>query len=46
LFVCYFVAIKPEIYTPPSVGREVNPLGVATHGQRHKTPGGVNKVSV
>jgi len=37
LFVCLFVEIKnPENYTPPPVGREVNPLGVVTHGQSHK----------
>ena len=41
LFVCLFVGMKPEKYTPPPVGREaalreVTPLGVVTHGQRHK----------
>ena len=37
LFVCLFVGIKPEkVYSASCVGREVNPLGVITHGQRHK----------
>ena len=38
LFVCLFVVgIKPEkLYFASCVGREVNPLGVITHGQRHK----------
>ena len=37
LFVCLFVEIKPEkLYSASCVGREVNPLGVITHGQRHK----------
>jgi len=37
LFVCLFVGIKPEkSYSASCVGREVNPLGVITHGQRHK----------
>ena len=34
LFVCWNKS--PKNYTPPPVGREVNPLGVVTHGQRHK----------
>ena len=35
--VCLFVGIKPEkLYSASCVGREVNPLGVVTHGQRHK----------
>ena len=37
MFVCLFVGIQPEkIYSASCVGREVNPLGVITHGQRHK----------
>jgi len=37
LFVCFFVAIKPEKpYFASCVGREVNPLGVITHGKKHK----------
>ena len=37
LFVCLFVEMKPEkLYSTCCVGREVNPLGAATHGQRHK----------
>jgi len=37
LFVCLFVGIKPEkLCSASCVGREVNPLGVITHGQRHK----------
>jgi len=36
-FVCLFVEIKPEkLYSTSCVGREVNPLGAVTHGQRHK----------
>jgi len=37
--ICLFVCLlepNPKNYTPPPVGREVNPLGVITHGQRHK----------
>jgi len=37
-FLCLFVCLleqNPKNYTPPPVGREVNPLGVITHGQRH-----------
>jgi len=38
LFVCLFVGINPEkLYSTSCVGREVNPLGVTTHGQRHKS---------
>jgi len=40
LFFCFclFVGINPEkLYSVFCGGREVNPLGVATHGQRHKT---------
>jgi len=38
LFVCFFVGIKPgQLYFVSCVGREVNPLGVITPGQRHKT---------
>jgi len=33
LFVCLFVGIKLKKHTPPPVGREVNPLGVVTHGR-------------
>ena len=37
VFVCLFVGIKPQkLYSASCVGREVNPLGVVTHGQRHK----------
>jgi len=37
LFVCLFVGIKHEKpYFASCVGREVNPLGVITHGQMHK----------
>jgi len=37
LFVCLFVGIKPEkLYSAFCVGGEVYPLGVVTHGQRHK----------
>jgi len=37
LFVCLFVGIKPEkLYSASCVGREKHPLGVITHGQRHK----------
>jgi len=37
-FVCLFVGIKPgKQYSASCIGREVNPLGVITHGQRHKT---------
>jgi len=37
LFVCFFVGIKPEnFYSTSCVGKEVTPLGVITHGQRHK----------
>ena len=33
----FFFSIKPEkLYSSSHVGREVNPLGVITHGQRHK----------
>ena len=36
-YLCLFVGIKPEkLYSVSCVGKEVNPLGVATHGQRHK----------
>jgi len=36
LFVCLFVEIKPDIlYSASCVRREVNPLGVITHGQRY-----------
>ena len=37
-FVCLFVCWnKPEIFFSAScVGRKVNPLGVITHGQRHR----------
>ena len=36
-FVCLFVRRKPEkSYSASCVGREVNPLGVIAHGQRHK----------
>jgi len=39
LFVCLFVGIKPEkLYAVSFVGKEVNPLGVITHGQRRKSP--------
>jgi len=32
-----FVGIKPEkLYCASCVGREVNPVGVITHGQRNK----------
>jgi len=37
-FVCLFVCLMeqtPENHTPPPVRREVNPLGVITHGHRH-----------
>ena len=38
LFVCLFVCWnKTSKTTPPPFGREVNPLGVITHGQRHKS---------
>jgi len=31
------MGIKPgKLYSASRVGREVNPLGVITHGQRHK----------
>ena len=34
---CLFVGIKPEkLYSASCVGREVHPLGVITHEQRHK----------
>jgi len=37
LFLCLSVGIKPENpYSASCVGREVNFLGVITHGQRHK----------
>ena len=37
LIVCLFVGIKPEkLYSASCVERKVNPLGVITHGQRHK----------
>ena len=37
LFVCLFVGIKPEkVYSASCVVREVNPLGVITHGKRHR----------
>jgi len=37
LFVCLFVGIKPKkLYSTSCVGREVIPLGVITHGQRHE----------
>ena len=37
LFVCLFVGIQPEkLHSASCVGREVNPMGVITHGQRHK----------
>ena len=37
LFVCLFVGINPEkLYSASCVGREVKPLGVITHGQKHK----------
>ena len=37
LFVCLFVGIKPEkLYSISCVAREVNSLGVISHGQRHK----------
>jgi len=37
LLVCLFVGIKPaKLYSASCVGREVHPLGVITHGQRHK----------
>jgi len=37
LFVILFVGIKPEkLHAASCVGRKVNPLGVITHGQRHK----------
>jgi len=37
MIVCLFVEIKPDIlYSASCVGREVNPLGVITHGQRYK----------
>jgi len=36
LLVCLFVGIKPEkLFCASCVGREANPLGVITHGQRH-----------
>jgi len=37
-FVCWFVCWNKtrKPHTPPPVGREVNPLGVITHGQQHK----------
>ena len=36
-FVCLFVGIKPEkLYSASCVWEEVNPLGVVTHGQRHR----------
>jgi len=37
-FVCLFVCWNKtrKNYTPPPIGREVNPLGVVTDGQRHK----------
>jgi len=36
LFACLFVWIQPEkLYFAFCVGREVHPLGVITHGQRH-----------
>ena len=36
-FVCLFVGIKPrKLYSSSYVGGEVNPLGVITHGQKHK----------
>jgi len=39
---CLFIGIKPEkLYFASYVGREVNPLGVITHGQRHK-PGNLH----
>ena len=39
MFVCLFVGIKPKkLYFTSCVRREVNPLGVITHGQRHKPP--------
>ena len=37
LFICLFVSIKPEkSYSASCVRREVNTLGVITHGHRHK----------
>jgi len=37
LFVCLFVGIKTEkLYSISCIRREVTPLGVVTHGQRHK----------
>jgi len=37
LFVCLFVGIKPKkLHFASCVEREVNPLAVITHGQRHK----------
>jgi len=37
LLVCLFVGIKPEkLYSASCGGGEVNPVGVITHGQRHK----------
>jgi len=36
-FVCVYVEIKPEkLYFAYCVGTEVTPLGVITHGQKHK----------
>jgi len=36
LFVCLFIGIKPgKLYSASCVGKEVNPLGVITHGQKH-----------
>jgi len=36
-FDCLFVGIKPgKLYSASCVRREINPLGVITHGQRHK----------
>jgi len=36
LFVCLFVCWNKTRKTLPPVGKEVNPLGVVKHGQRHK----------
>ena len=37
LFVCLFVGIQPKkLCSASCVGREVNPLGMVTYGQRHK----------
>jgi len=37
LFACLFVGIKPKkLYSTSCVRREVHPLAVIAHGQRHK----------